>query len=141
MDYRDPQLLRDALIEQNLPVAMRCIRAGQNPIQLKSESSDIPFYIYAIAAAGISPEFLSFLALRNVINLDEASELDDGRSFLHTVFGYNNLHKLHLTIQAGADLSVLQGSSLLELTNYNEALMLLFAGFNPQHRKFLPESA
>merc|ERR1719473_740227 len=94
-DYTSPETLKLALLEQDLPTAIRCINSGQNPMQLNDR---YPFgYFFAMASKEmggknikrlIRPQLYSLIALRKLVDLNEPLNSISDES------GYKNSHPL-----------------------------------------------
>lgn len=149
MDYTDEDVLRDALQNQDLQRAKRCIRAGQNPMQLMNANglfTRIPFYAIHTAGKELHPEFLSLLALRNLIDLNEINHSSiHNASLLFYTLMLGRTKKVHLLLQAGVDVNApftthprRRDQSIFTAVNLSKecALMLLFADGNPKEGIF-----
>merc|ERR1712046_23948 len=65
MDYGDPRILKGALRDQNVALALRCLRAGQNPMHFKH------YYFNIGSWHSVIPEFLTLLSFHKRIDLTE----------------------------------------------------------------------
>merc|ERR1719473_243671 len=157
MDFQNPDILRNALKNQNLQVAMRCIKAGQNPIHLRDPNGKYSFFFSAIQEDDIKPEYLSFIALHRIINFNDV-KIPESHSMstmtplmcLVTYFNVKKIKKLHLLLETGLDVNhgCLRGTNGFGNRNIFEwlgrgidpiaATMLLFAGGNAVNKSNVP---
>merc|ERR1712196_676443 len=91
--------------------AIRCIKAGQNPMTL-THSDGRNFFFMATQGNEIKPEYFSFIALHGIINFNDVRIPESSLvstmtplAILVAYFSKQKIKQLHLLLETGLDVN------------------------------------